>query len=58
MSIEVQEEMCTGCACCVLVCPEEAVDNRPFFVARIDEALCTECLVCIESCPTQALKKN
>lgn len=55
MGIEVNEARCTGCGCCVLICPEEAVDNRPSFIARIDEDLCTECLECLDGCPNQAL---
>jgi pyruvate ferredoxin oxidoreductase delta subunit len=55
MSIDVRETMCTGCGCCILICPEGAVDNLPSFIARIDEDLCTECLECIDGCPNQAL---
>ncbi len=39
MSIEVNEAKCTGCGCCILVCPEEALDNLPSFIAGIDEAI-------------------
>ena len=55
MSIDVNETMCTGCGCCVLICPEGAVDNLPSFIASIDEDLCTECLECIDGCPNQAI---
>ena len=55
MSIDVNETMCTGCGCCVLICPEGAADTLPSFVVRIDEDLCTECLECIDGCPNQAL---
>ncbi len=55
MSVEVNETMCTGCGCCVLICPEGAVDNRPSFIATIDEDLCTECLACLDTCPNQAI---
>ena len=55
MRIEVNETKCTGCGCCVLICPEGAVDNLPAFIARIDKDLCTECLACLDGCPNQAL---
>lgn len=58
MRIEVNETMCTGCGCCVLICPEGAVDNLPCFIARIDEDLCTACLECIDGCPNQALETS
>jgi pyruvate ferredoxin oxidoreductase delta subunit len=56
VSIDVKETMCTGCGCCVLICPEGAVDNLPSFIARIDEDLCTECLECVDGCPNRALE--
>lgn len=55
MRIEVNETLCTGCGCCVLICPEGAMDNLPSFIARIDEELCTGCFACLDFCPTQAL---
>lgn len=58
MHIEVDEAKCTGCGCCVLICPEGAVDNLPSFIARIDHDLCTECLECLEGCPTRALEAH
>lgn len=58
MSITVQHAACTGCGLCVVSCPEDAVDTRPFFIARIDERLCTECLVCLDYCPHDALAEE
>lgn len=58
MRIEVDQARCTGCGCCVLACPEGAVDNLPSFIARIDEDLCTQCLVCVDFCPTRALAEE
>ena len=55
MHVNVDEARCTGCGCCILSCPEDAVDTRPSFIARIDEGLCTACLVCLDYCPTDAL---
>jgi ferredoxin len=56
MQIEVDAAKCTGCGCCILVCPEDAIDNVPSFIARIEPGLCTECLACLDACPNQALE--
>ena len=58
MTVNVDHETCTGCGGCVLSCPEDAVDNRPSFIASIDEDLCTACLVCFDYCPTGALAEK
>ena len=58
MSIKIDEELCTGCGFCILACPEDAVDNRPSFLARINEELCTECLMCLDHCPNRALREE
>ena len=55
MSVKVDQVACTGCGWCIVSCPQDAVDNRPSFVARIDEDLCTQCLVCLDYCPNGAL---
>ena len=55
MHIYVDDALCTGCGCCVLICQEGAVDTRPSFIAGIDAELCTACLVCLDHCPNRAL---
>ena len=58
MSLLIDETACTGCGCCILVCPEDAVDNRPAFLARIEEERCSECLACLENCPNMAIQAS
>jgi ferredoxin len=53
--IEVIEGLCTGCATCVPVCPEEAISCFGF--AQVNDR-CTECLICLEFCPLGALEKK
>lgn len=53
--IEVIEELCTGCAMCVPVCPEGAILG--FGLVQINDR-CTECLTCLEFCPLGALKEK
>lgn len=58
MSVRVDEASCTGCALCVVSCPEGAVDNRPSFIARVDEDSCTLCWICVDHCPTGAMAED
>jgi heterodisulfide reductase subunit A len=52
----VNEELCTGCATCLTVCPYEAIhrdDARK--VASVNTALCTGCGTCAAACPSKAI---
>ncbi len=53
---QVDEESCTGCGNCRVICPHDAVDlpNRSLF--RIDTDLCTSCGDCLESCEREAIR--
>ncbi len=53
--IGVNEALCTGCATCVPICPEEALECRG--KAHVNDR-CTECLVCVDYCPLDALGKG
>jgi heterodisulfide reductase subunit A len=56
----VDEEICTGCAICVEVCPYEARTlNQKTKIAEVNEALCAGCGACIAACPSNAsIHKN
>jgi Fe-S-cluster-containing hydrogenase component 2 len=54
MGIEIERSECTGCGCCVDVCPVEAirlVDGR----AVVYQEICTECGDCVMVCPVEAI---
>ena len=50
----VDVEKCTGCGCCIEVCPVEAIkmDNG---TAVIDKDACIECGQCVDECPNDAI---
>ena len=53
MSIIIDDELCTGCATCLDICPNggiEIVDN----IAVINEK-CNLCGVCVDACPVEAI---
>ena len=52
----VDEEKCSGCRICTLLCPYSAIsfieDEK---VSRINEALCKGCGTCVAACPSGAI---
>lgn len=56
--LTIDRAACTGCGCCVISCPVEAIASSAWFVAGIDETICTDCLECLGYCPTQAIRER
>lgn len=54
-TLELNEELCVGCAMCTIVCPHEVlvVENGRAEIADRDS--CMECGACAQNCPTGAL---
>jgi len=50
---EVDEEKCTSCQRCAVICPTGAIDPEQKFA--VNAAECTTCLDCMEVCPTKAI---
>jgi len=47
----VDENKCSGCGVCTLICPFQAVDiDAEKKVAEVNEALCKGCGACVSSC--------
>ncbi len=53
----VNEELCTGCAKCVDVCPFQAITlDEERSLANIIEAKCNGCGSCASTCPVGAMQ--
>lgn len=53
---------CTGCATCVQICPQSAInmvkDEKGFLYPQIDPAKCIDCLLCEKKCPINELERT
>ena len=56
--IEVNEDLCSGCGVCVVVCPYDAAKlekSEKGLISVIDDLKCKRCGVCISACPSGAI---
>ena len=52
----IDEELCSGCKMCNLLCPYSAISyDEEKKVSTINEALCKGCGVCVAACPSAAI---
>jgi heterodisulfide reductase subunit A len=61
----VNDDLCSGCGICVLVCPynaiervEEDVNGKKVIRAKINEGLCQGCGTCVSACPSSAIQQK
>jgi ferredoxin len=48
---------CIGCTRCVMVCPVDAIEYRPYEKHEIDPEKCIKCDSCVLVCPAKAIDK-
>jgi len=51
----VDENKCTGCNTCFIICPCGAIAKNENGVAQVDEELCKGCGICAALCPERAI---
>lgn len=52
-----QQERCTQCGSCTVICPSEAlIMTRPEMTVRFVEEKCVACEHCLRACPARAME--
>lgn len=58
-TVEIDEELCSGCGICVASCPYNALKiNLDKRVAEVDVAACRGCGTCVAACPNSAITQK
>jgi heterodisulfide reductase subunit A len=55
MVSSIDEDICSGCGTCVVICPFNAISKDEGGIARVTEVLCKGCGTCSASCPEKAV---
>jgi ferredoxin len=52
-----QEERCTHCGACCVICPTGALTiSRPDMIVSFNEEKCVVCEICLRACPARAVE--
>ncbi len=54
-TLTLNQEACTGCGLCTIVCPHGVLAMGESRVEIVDHDGCMECGACTQNCPTDAL---
>jgi ferredoxin len=57
-TLSLNEDLCTGCGSCELVCPHAVFQMTNGFAAIQDRDACMECGACALNCETEAITVN
>ncbi len=56
---EVDEDLCSGCAVCIPLCPYNARElDKEKNIARVNDVLCKGCGSCVAACPSGAAEQR
>ncbi|MGC9346479.1 MAG: 4Fe-4S binding protein, partial [Candidatus Bathyarchaeales archaeon] len=54
-NVLIDENKCSGCGACVIICPFGALEKDEKGVAKVFENICKSCGLCAASCPEKAI---
>lgn len=57
-TLVLDQERCTGCRLCTIVCPHHVFEMNSKKAMIIDPDACMECGACARNCPTEAISVN
>lgn len=57
-TLEYDQELCTGCGMCVIVCPHGVFAQSDHKAEILKRSSCMECGACQLNCPADAIKVN
>lgn len=55
VTLELDQNKCTGCRMCIEVCPHEVLAIANKKASLIDKDACMECGACAKNCPASAI---
>jgi NAD-dependent dihydropyrimidine dehydrogenase PreA subunit len=55
VTLQLDQEKCTGCGMCLIVCPHAVLDMDNGHALIENRDACMECGACAQNCPTQAV---
>lgn len=58
VTLQLNDEKCTGCGMCLNVCPHEVLGTAGKKVQIINRDACMECGACAANCPSDAITVN
>jgi len=58
VTLELDPELCTGCAVCTQVCPHGVFEMRDARAVIVDRDACIECGACASNCAWNAVTVN
>ena len=54
--IRIDYDICDDTGACILVCPEDVIENVNHISMVVRGEACTECWLCVENCPSSAVE--
>jgi len=55
VTLDLDQDKCTGCGLCLLVCPQEVLSMNGGKAAVVQRDRCMECSACATNCPAGAV---